>query len=54
MTFDYLIECAKKVLAPRQIASNAWTGSVASALLSEKGNASNQTVSTLAQQGKNI
>ena len=38
MTFDCLIECAKKVLAPRQIASNAWAGSVASALLSENGN----------------
>jgi len=38
MTFDYLIKCAEKVLSPRQIASNAWAGSVAAALLSENGN----------------
>jgi len=38
MTFDDLILQAQKVLAPRQIASNAWAGSVAAALLTEKGN----------------
>ena len=38
MTFDELIVYAKKVYNPRQIASNAWAGSVAAALLSEKGN----------------
>ena len=38
MTFDELIACAEKVLAPRQIANNAWAGSVAAALLSENGN----------------
>jgi cytidine deaminase len=38
MTFDELIVHAKKVLAPRQIANNAWAGSVAAALLSEDGN----------------
>jgi len=38
INFDELITRAEKVLAPRQIASNAWAGSVAAALLSEKGN----------------
>ena len=38
MTFDELILYAKKVYSPRQIASNAWAGSVAAALLSKKGN----------------
>ena len=38
MTFDELVIHAKKVLAPRQIANNAWAGSVAAALLSENGN----------------
>jgi len=38
MNFDELIAHAKNVLAPRQIASNAWAGSVAAALLSESGN----------------
>jgi len=38
MTFDELIIYAEQALAPRQIASNAWAGSVAAALLSEKGN----------------
>lgn len=38
MTFDDLILHAKEVLGSRQIAKNAWVGSVAAALLSEKGN----------------
>ena len=38
MTFDKLITHAEKVLAPRQIANNAWVGSVAAALLAESGN----------------
>ena len=38
MNFDCLVKYAEEVLAPRQIASNAWAGSVAAALLSENGN----------------
>jgi len=37
MTFDELIAHAKTVFYPRQIARNAWAGSVAAALLSENG-----------------
>jgi len=38
MTFNEMLVSAKKVYAPRQIASNAWAGSVAAAILSENGN----------------
>ena len=38
MNFDDLILQAKNVLGSRQIARNAWVGSVAAAVLSEKGN----------------
>lgn len=38
MTFDHLITQAQSVFGSRQIARNAWAGSVAAALLSEKGN----------------
>ena len=38
MSFDDLILQAEKVLGSRQIAQNAWAGSVAAALLSENGN----------------
>ncbi|MCL2387935.1 MAG: cytidine deaminase [Defluviitaleaceae bacterium] len=38
MTFAELITHAEKVYAPRQIASNAWAGSVAAGILSESGN----------------
>ena len=38
MSFDDLVLQAKQVLGSRQIAQNAWVGSVAAALLSEKGN----------------
>lgn len=37
MTFDELIKSAESVFGSRQIARNAWAGSVAAALLSEKG-----------------
>ena len=38
MSFEDLILQAKKVLGSRQIAQNAWAGSVAAALLSENDN----------------
>lgn len=38
MTFNDLIKQAQAVLNARQIAKNAWAGSVAAALISEKGN----------------
>ena len=38
MCFDDLILQAKNVLGSRKIAKNTWVGSVAAALLSEKGN----------------
>ena len=38
MTFDELIDHAKNVFGSRQIANNAWVGSVAAALESENGN----------------
>ncbi len=38
MSFEELIRCAESVQGSRQIACNAWAGSVAAALLSEKGN----------------
>ena len=38
MTFNDLIQQAQKVLAPRQLAANAWAGGVAAALLTEAGN----------------
>jgi len=38
MTFDELIPCAQAVLNPRQIARDASAGSVAAALLTDKGN----------------
>jgi len=38
MTFDELIVQAENILEDRQIARNAWAGSVAAALLSAKGN----------------
>jgi len=38
MTFEDLIKSAKTVFGSRKIARNAWAGSVAAALLSEKGN----------------
>lgn len=37
MTFEALVEEAKKVHGSRQIAGNAWAGSVSAALLTEKG-----------------
>jgi len=37
MTFEELISHAKAVFTPRQIARSAWAGSVAAALLTEKG-----------------
>lgn len=37
ITFEELIQHAKQVLRPRQIADNAWAGSVAAALLSASG-----------------
>ena len=38
MKFDELIVCAEHALGSRQIARNTWVGSVAAAILSEKGN----------------
>ena len=38
MDFEELIKAAKSVLGSRKIARNAWVGSVAAAILSEKGN----------------
>jgi len=38
MDFDGLIQKARSVLNPREIASNASAGSVAAALLTERGN----------------
>jgi len=38
LTFEELIKHAEGAFNPRQIAENAWAGSVAAALLSEKGN----------------
>ncbi len=37
MSFDELVKQAESVLGSRQIARNAWVGSVSSALLSESG-----------------
>ena len=37
-TFDELLAAARAVLSPRQIARNAWAGSVAAALVTDQGN----------------